>query len=587
MKYLSNRNFILVSSFIVGLFGGFAAVVLKTGTHYIQHLLTLGIPAKYHNYLFFIYPLIGILLTVLYRISFRIRHGGHGIPGLLMDISRKSGVIEPQGMYSHMITSSLTVGFGGSVGLEAPIVSTGAAIGSNLARLFHMGRKKRTLLLGCGVAAGISGIFNAPITGIIFCLEVLLLDLSVPAFIPLLISAVTGTLVAQIFLGHDILFNHAVADAFFNREIPYYILLGVVTGLLSIWFLNNFKRTTHLLHKIHDPFKRVILGGAVLGLLIFIFPPLYGEGYEIMKDMIDGKVHETILGESFFFEDLHSTAFILLFIGAMIICKVFASAATIGAGGNGGSFAPSVFNGGITGYFVAHALNVSHVMPYHLSEINFMLVGMAGMLSGVLHAPLTAIFLIAEITSGYTLILPLMIVSAISFVTSSFFSPHSVYIQQLANQGHVHFHDKDRTVLTELHLRQMLEKDLVPVPSNGTLRDVIQAVSQSKRNIFPAVDEDQKLHGVINLDDIRHLMFKPEFYDKITILELMHPPQAYILHTDSMEDVMKKFDLTGAWNLPVVDKNNIYIGLMSKSKIFSYYRNLLKKQVKEDTEIIE
>jgi CIC family chloride channel protein len=587
MKYLSNRNFIIISSFVVGLFGGLAAVVLKTVTHYIQQLLTLGIPARYHNYLFFIYPLIGILLTVLYKISFRIRHARHGIPGLLMDISKKSGMIEPEGMYNDIVTSSFTVGFGGSVGLEAPIVATGAAIGSNLAKLFHMGRKKRILLLSCGVAAGIAGIFNAPITGIIFCLEVMLLDLSVPAFIPLLISAVTGTLVAQVFLGHEILFNYAHSDPFYNREIPFYILLGIFTGMLSVWFLNNFKRTNESLHKVHDDFKRAILGGLLLGLMIFIFPPLYGEGYENMKDLISKGAHFALLRESFFFDDNYSNWFLLAFIGVMLLVKAFASAATIGAGGNGGSFAPSVFNGGIAGFFASRLINSLHILPFQLSERNFILVGMAGMLSGVLHAPLTAIFLMAEITSGYTLILPLMIVSAISFVTSSYFSPHSVYIQQLANQGHVHFHDKDRTVLTELNLRQMLEKDLIPVDADGNLREVIQAVSQSKRNIFPVIEETHKMVGIIDLNDIRHLMFKPEFYDKMTVRELMHPPQAYILHTDSMEDVMKKFDITGAWNLPVVDKNNIYIGLMSKSKIFSHYRSLLKKQVKEDTEIIE
>lgn len=586
VKYLSNRNFILLVALLAGICGGLAAVVLKTSAHYIQHLLTMGIPARYHNYLFFVYPLIGILLTVLYKVVFRYSHFGHGMVNLMMSISKRSSYIESEKMYTHIVSAALTVGFGGSVGLESPIVTTGGAIGSNLGKLFHLGYKKRTLLIGCGVAAGIGGIFNAPIAGVIFCMEVLLMELSVPAFIPLLIAAVTGTIITRSLTGSEILFNFAITDEFYTREIPFYILLGVFTGLLSLYFVRLFNRTVDALHKIKDSFTRAIWGGLGLGLLIFIFPPLYGEGYGDIKELLSGQTFK-LLQESFFFHNMQTDWFILLFVGGILIVKVFASAFTIGAGGNGGNFAPSLFKGGLSGFFLARLINTLHLFPYPISEKDFILVGMAGMLSGVLHAPLTAIFLIAEITGGYMLILPLMIVSSISFVTSSYFEPHSVYLKRLAKKGHVHYHDKDRTVLNVLKLNKLLEKDLVPVKAGGKLRDLVEAVSRSKRNIFPVIDEEERLQGIIQLDDIRQIMFKPEMYDKINVNDLMHPPADSISYSESMEEVMQKFDRTGAWNLPVVNASGIYIGLISKSKIFSHYRGTLKKQAREDTEIIE
>jgi CIC family chloride channel protein len=586
MKYISNRNFILLMSFVVGIGGGMAAVVMKTCVYYTRYLLTLGVPARYHNYLFFIYPLIGILLTVLIRLLFKFRPFGHGMSNLLLTISKKSSLIEPEKLYTHILSASITVGFGGSVGLEAPIVTTGAAIGSNLGRLFHLSYKKRTLLIGCGVAAGIGGIFNAPIAGLIFCIEVLLLELSVPAFIPLLIAAVTGTIVSRAIMGEGILFNFSHSDEFFNREIPFHILLGIFTGLISIYFLKTFNKVYDRVHKIPDSFVRAIWGGLALGLLIFIFPPLYGEGYENIKELLKGNYHD-LFSESFFFHNMNFTWLLILFSGGIIATKVFASALTVGAGGNGGNFAPALFLGGVCGFFVSHGINALHILPFTLSETNFILVGMAGTMSGILHAPLTAVFLIAEITSGYNLILPLMLVSAISFFTSTYFVPHSIYISQLADKGHVHFHDKDRIVLTILNLKKMVETDFVPVAPEGNLRELVEAVSRSKRNIFPVVGPDEKLAGIVNLDDIRQFMFKPDLYDTLSIRQLMHPSPAIIGYTETMEEVMQKFDETGAWNLPVVDNNGTYIGLISKSKIFSSYRRMLKKQAREDTEIIE
>jgi chloride channel protein, CIC family len=587
VKHLSNRNFILLIAFVTGIAAGLGAAIMKNTAHYVKHLLTLGIPAHYHNYLFFIYPMIGILLAVTARIVFKWQSYGHGMTGLLMDISKRSSIIAPEKMYSHIVSASLTVGFGGSVGLEAPIVTTGAAIGSNLGKFFHLSYKKRTLLVACGVAAGIGGVFNAPIAGIIFCLEVLLIELSVPAFIPLLIAAITGTIITRFLTGSEVLFNYSLSDAFFLRDIPFYLILSVFTGLVSIYFLKSFNSSIERVLKIKDTYSRAIWGGLGLGLMIFIFPPLYGEGYDMINTLINTANGGELLKESFFFHNFHFDWFYLLFAAGIIAVKAFASSFTVGSGGNGGNIAPSLFLGGICGFFIAHLINTLHVFPWVVSERNFILVGMAGIMSGVLKAPLTAIFLIAEITGGYTLILPLMIVSAISYATSSYLEPHSVYIKQLANKGHLHYHDKDRVVLSTLKLNKLIEKDFVPVNINGKLKDIIKAVSVSKRNIFPVLDDDEKLAGIVNLDDVRQYMFKPELYDTISISELMHKPADYIHYTENMEDAMRKFDQTNAWNLPVINNQGIYIGLISKSKIFSAYRSRLKKQAKEDTEIIE
>jgi len=587
VKHLSNRNFILLIAFVTGIAAGLGAAIMKNAAHYVKYLLTLGIPAHYHNYLFFIYPIIGILVVVTLQKIFKWQSFGHGMTGLLMDISKRSSLVAPEKMYTHIISSSITVGFGGSVGLEAPIVTTGAAIGSNLGRFFHLSYKKRTLLIGCGVAAGIGGVFNAPIAGIIFCLEVLLLELSVPAFIPLLIAAITGTIVTRTFTGSEVLFNYSISDAFFVKDIPFYLILSVFTGIISIFFLRTFNRTIESVIKIKDTYARAIWGGLGLGLMIFIFPPLYGEGYGVINSLISAGNGAELLKESFFFHNYNFDWFILLFAAGIIAVKAFASAATVGGGGNGGNIAPSLFLGGICGFFISHLINVLHILPWVISERNFILIGMAGIMSGVLRAPLTAIFLIAEITGGYTLILPLMIVSAISYATSAYLEPHSVYLKQLAKKGHINYHDKDRVVLTSLKLNKLIERDFVPVNANGTLKDIVNAVASSSRNIFPVLDEEEVLAGIINLDDVRQYLFKPELYETIKIVDLMHQPPDYILYSENMEEAMEKFDRTNAWNLPVINDQGIYIGLISKSKIFSFYRNKLKKQAQEDAEIIE
>jgi len=587
VKHLSNRNFILVMAFVTGVSAGLGAAIMKNAAHYVKYLLTLGIPAHYHNYLYFFYPLIGILIVVLLRIFFKWQTYSEALTNLLLDISKRSALVPSEKMYSHIISSSITVGFGGSVGLEAPIVTTGAAIGSNLGRFFHMGYKKRTLLIACGVAAGIGGIFDAPIAGIVFCLEVLLMELSVPAFVPLLIAAISGTIVTRTLSSSEVLFNYSLSDSFFIHDIPFYLVLSIFTGIISIYFLRNFNRTLESVNKIGNVWSRAIWGGLGLGLMIFIFPPLYGEGYGIINSLIITGSGAELLKESFFFHKFNFDWFILLFAAGLIAIKTFASAFTVGAGGNGGNIAPSLFLGGICGFFIAHSINVLHVFPFVVSEKNFILVGMAGIMSGVLKAPLTAIFLIAEISGGYTLILPLMIVSAISYATSAYLEPHSKYLDKLAAKGHVDTRDKDKVVLHSLKLLKLIEKDFVPLHVEGTLKNIVDAVAISKRNVFPVLNDDETLAGIINLDDVRKYIFKPELYNSLSIDSLMHKPDACILITENMEDAMAKFDNTHAWNLPVVTETGIYVGVISKSKIFSFYRGTLKKQAREDSEIIE
>lgn len=585
IKHVSNKNFILLLSFVIGITGGLAAVFLKTFVHFIHHSIH-SLPASFFPYIYLILPLVGVLLTVGYKVIVMKGKLGHGIPNLLYTISKKSGLVERDKTYSHLVSGSMTVSLGGSVGLEAPIVTTGAAFGSNIGRTFHLGYKHRTLLIGCGGSAAIAAIFNSPIAGVIFSLEVLLLELSVPAFIPLLIAAATGTLLSQIILGNEILFSFSLTDPFSFSDTPQYLLLGILTGLVSLYFTRITYKAEEWVRRIKHIYSRALIGGLALSLMVFIFPPLYGEGYEAIEHLLHDNP-QNLLAHNALIGGLATNEWLMLgFIGALILVKAFASAFTISAGGNGGIFAPSLFIGAISGFFLARLLNETGILPIDISEKNFVLVGMAGVMSGVLHAPLTAIFLIAEITNGYMLFLPLMIVSAIAYATISYFEPHSLYTKQLALKGHLHPHDKDKFVLTRLNLEQMLEDDFTSIKEKGTLRDVVNAVSSSQRNTFPVVDEENHFKGLIKLDDIREIMFKPEYYDQLTIDDIKQNPATYIHYEDTMEEVMRKFDESGDWRLPVID-NEHYVGFLSKSKIFSYYRSSLKKEAREDSEIMQ
>ena len=578
-RHLSLTHFTLILGVLVGVAAGLAAVVLKTSTHFIHQLITSEYEFGPLNYLYLTFPLVGMFLTTLFVIYFNRNKLGHGLTNILYNIAKKGANIERDKTYSHVVTSALTVGFGGSVGLEAPIVTTGASIGSNLAQLFHMSYQKRTLLIGCGAAAAIGGVFNSPITGVVFALEVLLLELTIPSFIPLLLAAVTGTVVSRLLIGEDILFNFKLTDTFAIRDIPHFIVLGVVAGLVSVYFSRMLGRIEFPLLKIQSRYKRVLIGGSLLGIMIFILPPLYGEGYNTLKDIFTGNP-QAVLNGSLFHSFRENEWVVWGFIIILMFAKVVASSLTIGGGGNGGVFAPSLFTGGLLGFGFARLSNLTGI-THTVSESNFGLVGMAGLISGVMHAPLTGIFLVVEITTTYELIIPLMIVSGIAYATIHYFEPHSIYTKQLAMKGHLTSGNKDKQVLTFMQMQKVIETDLKTVKPTDTLGHLADIIAHSHRNIYPVVDDDQYLRGIITLDDVREIMFQRDRYETTLVKDLSHTAPAVIQVDDDMETVMRHFDETGAWNLPVV-KDGKYIGFLSKSKIFSSYRRLLVNQAKEE-----
>jgi len=571
IKHIQHKHFVIFLSLIVGLLSGFAAVIIKNSVHFIQQLVSTGFTKNLHNYLYFVFPLVGLFLTVI-LIKYIIRRPvGHGIPGVLYSISKKNSIIKSFGTYASVITSALTVGFGGSVGLEGPTVSTSAALGSNLGRFFKLDYKTTTLLIGCGAVGAMSGIFNAPIAALVFALEVFMFDLTLTSMIPFLMASVTAALTSRMMLGDNVLFNIQIKDAFLASDVPFYILLGIFTGLISVYFNKMFWFIEELFDKLKKPFIKVLIGGSLLGLLIFFIPPLYGEGFVTIKMLFSGNF--TSIVDNSLLYDYKDNVFIMLgLLFALMFFKVVASALTFGAGGVGGVFAPSLFIGASGGFVFAKTLN--HLGLTNLSESNFTLVGMAGLIAGVLHAPLTSLFLIAEITSGYELIIPLMITATIAYLTSKYFVPHSIYNMQLAKRGELLTRHKDKAVLTLMNLKKEVEKDFNVIPPNSTLGDLVKVVSLSKRNLFPVVDEEGVLCGVITLDHIREIMFKPDMYDDVIIESLMVLPRDYISVNDSMDEVMKKFTTSNAWNLPVLE-NDKYVGFVSKSKLFNAYRKML------------
>jgi CIC family chloride channel protein len=577
IKHISDRNFILLLSSVVGALAGLAAVILKQSVHWIQGILTKGFNVEFANYFYLSYPLIGIFLTYFIAKYFLKEKLGHGITSILYDISKRSSKIPPKGMISRMITSALTVGFGGSVGLEAPIVNTGSAIGSNIGQLVHMNYKKRTILIGCGGAAAIAGIFNSPIAGVIFAIEVLLTDVTVATFIPILIAAVFGSLVSLLLLGEDVLFSFNLTDPFLAADVPFFILLGITTGLFAVYFTRMTYKVENLTQRIQKDSYRAIIGGIVLGLIIFVFPPIYGEGYETLNILL-GVNDGNVLNNSLFFEEIDNMAFIVLFMLGVLFIKPVASAVTIGSGGSGGIFAPSLFVGGIAGFVFATAANV--FLGVDLSVKNFVLVGMCGAMSGILHAPLTAIFLIAEITSGYTLFVPLMLVSAISYNAASYFEKYSLYTKHLIEGGDLIQGDKDRQVLSLINIKKLVETDIYSIHYQSRLGDLVNLVRKSKRNIYPVVDDENRLLGVITLDDIRESMFDPEAQENVVVNTIMNKPPAIVTPHENMQSVMNKFDITGAWNLPVIEDGK-YLGFVSKSRIFNSYRKKLIRAQKE------
>ena len=475
-------------------------------------------------------------------------------------------------MYSQIITSSITIGFGGSAGLEAPIVITGAAIGSNYSKVYHLTAKDRTLLLACGAAAGIGAAFNAPIAGVLFALEVLLLDVSISAFIPLIIAAASGALISKIFLQEGILLSFEHVQAFNYRNVPYYIMLGILAGLLSAYHSRMFTKVEGLFSKSKGKiYRNIIFGGIFLALLIFVFPSLFGEGYQSIKTLSDQKP-ENLLDGSIFSEYKNNAWYVLIFIGLTTFFKAFATGITLGSGGNGGNFAPSLFLGAHLGFFWSRVLNMLNISK--LPESNFTLVGMAGILSGIYHAPLTAIFLIAEITGGYTLMIPLMIVSSFAFVISKYFEPYSMDTKKLVHTGQIFTDDKDKNILVSIKAFGLVETDFQKINPEATLGSLVELISTSRRNIFPVIDNDGKLLGVVMLDNAREVIFKRELYDTMKVSELMSKAPGVVHPNETMDVVMQKFDSTGAWNLPVIDDGK-YIGFISKSTVFNRYREKL------------
>jgi CIC family chloride channel protein len=571
MKNIKERQFILLLSFLVGLITGVAALILKNAIHYTHHFLTNRLNVDSGNLLYLAYPAIGILLTVLFVKIFVKDNIGHGVSRILYSISKKNSLIKSHNNYTSIIASTLTIGFGGSVGSEAPIVLTGASIGSNLARMFHMNYKTITLMVGCGAAGAIGGIFKAPMAGMVFTLEVLMLDLTMASLIPLLISSITGASVSYFFMGKGVLLSHTVTEPFVISNIPYYILLGIFAGFVSLYFTRFSMYLESLIGKITNSYQKMLVGGVLLGVMIFLFPPLFGEGYNTIQSLLDGNSAHLVNNSIFYF--LKDNYWMLLgYVLLIIIFKVIASTVTTGSGGVGGIFAPSLFLGAVSGFFVARLLNGFNFV--RLSESNFALIGMAGMMAGVMHAPLTGIFLIVEITGGYALFVPIMITATIAYLTIMYFEPHSIYTKRLAKRGELITHNKDKAILTLMKLGKVIETDLKRVSPDATLGELVKIISHSHRNIFPVVDEEERLLGIVLLDDIRDIMFNSEMYDDTYVRNLMILPPAILEADAPMDVVMRRFEKTGAWNLPVVQDEK-YLGFVSKAKIFNVYRRVL------------
>lgn len=570
--HIKEKTFVIILALIVGVLGGVAALVLKTLIHVISNQLTAHFSISGGNYLFLLYPVAGILLSSLY-VKYVVRDDiSHGVTRVLYSISQNKSRLKKHNMYSSVIASSITIGFGGSVGAEGPIVYTGAAIGSNLGRVFRMSPRILMILVGCGAAAGIAGIFKAPIAGMLFTLEVLMIDLTTVSVMPLLIASITAATMAYVFTGYDVEFFFLQSEPFVTGRIPYVVLLGVFLGFVSLYFTRAMNMMEKFFRKLDSPWKKVVVGGSILALLVFLFPPLYGEGYSSIVDLLSGQT-SSIVNSSIFYKDREQVWWILGFIAALVFLKAFATSATNGGGGVGGTFAPSLYVGCMAGFFFAYLLNT--IFDLDLSTKNFALMGMAGVMSGVMHAPLMGIFLTAELTGGYDLFLPLLIASTISYGTIKFFEPFSIYTMRLAREGKLLTHHKDKAVLTLLKVNNVIENDFVSVKPDMNLKEMVNAISKSSRNLFPVLNESGELLGVVILDEIRNIMFRPDLYKRMYVNQFMSMPPARVEVGESMDAVMKKFDSTGAWNLPVVE-NGKYVGFVSKSKIFNSYRRVLR-----------
>ena len=572
----SQGRLVIALSLVVGLFTGLAAFVLKFLVEEIEDLLTEGFDATQMNWLYLVYPAVGILLTSLF-----IRHVvrddiSHGVTKILYAISRKRARIRPHNRWSSVLASSITIGFGGSVGAEAPIVLTGSAIGSDLGKRFHLPPQTLMLLVGCGAAGAVAGIFKAPIAGVMFVIEVLMLDLTMRSLLPLLTTSITSVCVSYALYGTDSMFSFNMDKPFTIDIIPACILLGVFCGFLSLYFTRSMNWFERIFARLQSPWTKFALGAIVLGVLIYFLPALYGEGYSVISQLINDTDPSVIMHNTLFYGDNSN---LVIYLSIVLLAKVFASAATNGGGGCGGVFAPSLFVGGLGGFVFCVLWDAFFGIDSGTSGFilpkNCVLFGMAGLMSGVMHAPLTGIFLIAELTGGYELLVPLMIVSAISYMTINIFEPHSIYAMRLARKGELITHDKDSAILTLLSMTSLIETNYLPVRPEWDLEKIIIAIENSRRNIFPVVNQANKLVGVMTLDSVRNVMFRPELYHQYKVSSFMKDPPSVLYMTDTLKEATAKFDETKAWNLPVVDDKGCYMGFISRSGLFSSYRRTL------------
>lgn len=585
-RNLKETQIVLIAAFLIGILTALAALILKTLIHTIQNFLTHNFTTSNANFLYLIYPIIGILIAGLF-VKYIVKDDiSHGVTRILYAISRKKSYLKLHNTYTSIIASSITIGFGGSVGAEAPIVLTGSAIGSNLGRFFKLEKKYLMVLIGCGAAGAIAGIFKAPIAGLLFVVEVLLLDLTTFTILPLLVTAVTATTVSYITMGRTAMFEYHQIAVFEMDRIPYVILLGIFCGLVSLYFTRAMSATETFFSKFNH-LKKFGLAAVILSVLIFLLPPLYGEGYDLINALINTSApQEIILDNSLFYESRDQQWTLILFLIAIMLTKVFASSATNAGGGTGGIFAPSLFLGAVAGYVFANTfnkINEGKLFSIVLPESNFALMGMAAIMAGVMHAPLTGTFLILELTGGYNLFLPIMIASVTSYATIRIFESHSIYSMRLAKKGDLLTHHKDQAVLTLMNKKDLIETNFIALNINMTLGDMVHdVISRSSRNVFPIIDNDGKYMGIVLIDNIRSIMFRPELYRKFKVSDLMTTAPALLNTQMGMKQIMDIFDTTKAWNLPIVDENNMYLGFISKSVILDAYRDVLADNFVEE-----
>ena len=578
LQKMSERDVMMVLSLVVGVACGLAAVILKMTIEFIHHGLTSWFEGEAYNFLYLIYPGIGMLLAMLF-VKYVVKDNiGHGVTKVLVAVSKNESKIKPHNMWSSVLASSVTIGFGGSVGAEAPIVYTGAAIGSNVARYMGLSYKNMTILLGCGAAGAVAGIFKAPLAGVLFTLEILLFNISMTSILPLLLSTISATVISYLLLGGAPAFECTLSP-FAMGNIPFYLILGLFCAGCSVYFTRMTLWLEDKIKSIQKPMLRWGISASCLGLLIFLFPPLFGEGYEYLHELLNGGTID-LEGQTVLAFFLRTSWLVPVFFMLVLLLKVFSMSFTNAGGGVGGTFGPTLFIGAIAGFVVSRTINLvggGAVVP----EQNFVLVGMAGLMAGVMQAPMTAIFLIADMTGGYELLIPLILTSTISYAVTRAIEPYSIYTKRIAKKGELLTHDSDQAVLTLLKTNDLVESDFHTVRIDATLGELVEVVSKSTRNIFPVVDSRNHFQGFVSLEDIRRDMFKKDLYQTQHVYNFMKSAPAYVYVNEKMDSVMVKFEQTGAWNLPVVEEDRTYVGFVSKSKIFSAYRDQLK-QVSHD-----